>query len=191
MKLLLREEDFNKIISGTFCPNLYETFRIEEGFLDPTLSAYFILIPKSIEFDKFLDIKKIRDSVKSILENKDLIIDCENRLKELRMTKNTIELTGYSFLKRQSDEYQKVKNMIAQLSQTIDRLRYNFYPFVIRQIEVFKGNRICFISDEREVASYDTLQYLKELYEMDDDVFVYYRDYLYEMHKIDVRKENE
>lgn len=188
---MLREEDFNEIINGTVSHKVYEIFRIDEGFLDPTVSAYFILIPKSIEFDKFLDIKKIRDSVKSILENKDSIIDCENRLKAMRMTKNTIELTGFSFLKRQSDEYQKVKNMIAQLNQTIDRLRYNFYPFVIRQVEVFKGNRICFISDEREVASYDTLQYLKELYEMDDDVFDYYQDYLYEMHKIDLRKENE
>lgn len=188
---MIREEHFNEILTGTYCPNIYEIIRIDEGFLNPNAFASFILIPKSIEFDKFLDIKKIRDSVNSILENKDSINDCESRLKALRITKNAIELTGYSFLKRQSTEYQKVKNMIVQLNQTIDRLQYNFYPFVIRRIEVFKGNRICFISDDRKVASYDTLQYLKELYEMDDDVFEYYRDYLYEMHKIDVRKENE
>lgn len=188
---MIREEDFNEILTGTYCVNSYEIIRIDEGFLDPNVFASFILIPKSIEFEKFLDIKKIRDSVNSILENEDSINDCYSRLKALRMIKKPVELTGYSFLKKQSTEYQKVKKMIDELNQTNKRLQYNFYPFIIRRIEVFKGNRICFISDDRSIASYHTLQYLKELYEMDDDVFEYYLDHFQEMYEIELREDDE
>ena len=40
---MIREEDFNEILTGTYCPNIYEIIRIDEGFLDPNASASFIL----------------------------------------------------------------------------------------------------------------------------------------------------